>query len=347
MRALISTLLLVLSIKAGDLAFRPQVVSNELRGGYQVVIADMNHDGKPDILALASGMDDLVWFENPSWTRHVLATGLKRMINCVVIGDDVVVAYGFENEAYKSTGIVAVLHRGPNFGQPWTVTEIDKLPTSHRLRVAEIGGQKVVVNAPLTGIAAAAPDYKDKAPLVFYRPGVWKRETIPSENFGVQHGIFIDGNSILTASFAGIHRFVPKKDGWKRVEISKGDPSPCPKCGASDVAVAKDGRLVSIEPWHGNQVVVYFEGKRVVIENSLVDAHSIATADLDGDGTDDIIVAQRGAPGRVIVYKGKDRIVIDEGITAASCVPSDLNADGKIDLVCIGSGSHNLKIYWK
>src|SRR5437868_1574040 len=102
MRALISTLLLVLSVKAGDLAFRPQVVSNDLRGGYQVVIADMNHDGKPDILALASGMDDLVWFENPSWTRHVLATGLKRMINCVVIGDEVVVAYGFENEAYKS-----------------------------------------------------------------------------------------------------------------------------------------------------------------------------------------------------------------------------------------------------
>ena len=52
------------------------------RGGYQVAIADLKKDGRPDIIALASGMDELVWFENPKWERHVIVRGQKRMINC-------------------------------------------------------------------------------------------------------------------------------------------------------------------------------------------------------------------------------------------------------------------------
>ena len=77
--------------------------------------------------------------------------------------------------------------------QPWTVTEIDRLTTSHRLRWADIdgSGKKVLVNAPLTGAKAEAPDYRDQTPLVFYRPGEWKRELISDENSGVVHGIYI------------------------------------------------------------------------------------------------------------------------------------------------------------
>jgi len=37
-----------------------------MRAGYHVAIVDLNHDGKPDILALASGGPDLVWHENPN-----------------------------------------------------------------------------------------------------------------------------------------------------------------------------------------------------------------------------------------------------------------------------------------
>jgi FG-GAP repeat. len=47
------------------------------RGGYQVVIADLNKDGKPDIIALASGLPELLWYENPFWQKHVLATGVR------------------------------------------------------------------------------------------------------------------------------------------------------------------------------------------------------------------------------------------------------------------------------
>jgi hypothetical protein len=46
-----------------------------------VVACDLNHDGKPDLIALASNMTDLVWFENPGWQRYAITTNLSRMIN--------------------------------------------------------------------------------------------------------------------------------------------------------------------------------------------------------------------------------------------------------------------------
>src|ERR1700733_9020906 len=58
---------------AGSTEFVAHEISTGLRGGYQVVIADLNKDGKPDIIAVAQGLPELLWFENPGWQRHVLA----------------------------------------------------------------------------------------------------------------------------------------------------------------------------------------------------------------------------------------------------------------------------------
>ena len=65
------------------------------------------------------------------------------------------------------------------------------MTTSHRLRWADIDGsrKKVLINAPLSGAAAVAPDYRDHVPLVYYRPGEWKRVLIGEETEGVMHGI--------------------------------------------------------------------------------------------------------------------------------------------------------------
>jgi len=352
--------------------FAEHTVATGLKGGYQVVAVDMNHDGKPDLIALASGMTELVWFENPGWERHVIASNLSGMINMAAWdfdGDgipEIVLASGFSMEAKKSAGIVSVLHHQGDPRQPWSIREIDRLPTSHRLRWADIdgSGHKVLVNQPLTGAQVERPEDHAHTPLVFYRPGEWKREQIADQDEGVVHCIYVvdwDGDGrdeILTASFVGIHLYKAGKDGrWSRTEITKGDPAPWPKSGSSDVAVGqldKQRYLAAIEPWHGNQVAIYRENagqwQRHVIDDSLRDGHTILTADLNGDGSDEVIAGYRGKGVNVYYAQGAQgerwsKQVLDDSISAAACAVADLNGDGRPDIACIGSATANLKWY--
>lgn len=350
--------------------FLEHTIATHLAGGYQVVVSDLNQDGKPDLIALASGMPELVWFENPGWQRHVIASNFSQMINCVVLNSatrpTIVLASGFSNEAKRSLGNVWVLEPDGDVLRPWKAREIDRLPTSHRLRLADIdgSGNPVVINAPLTDGRANAPEYRSQTPLVYYRPGQWQRTLISDQNQGILHGICVtdwDGDhrdQILTASFGGIQRYKLQSDGrWTRTEMARGAPSPWPKCGASDVAVGRLGSrrfLGSIEPWHGNQVAVYTEQQgqwvRQVIDDTFQDGHALATADLKGDGRDEIIAGYRGRGGGLVYYAAEDdqglrwkRYDIKiGGVAAASCAVVDLNGDGKLDIVCIGSATANL-----
>lgn len=371
MRLLVAALLSSLVSFAGPTSFRPHTIASDLKGGYQVVAFDVNRDGRMDLIALASGMTDLVWFEAPAWTRHVLARDLKRMINLAACPemDEIVVAHEFANVPKNSIGIVSVLTPGTDRTQPWRVREIDRLTTSHRLRCAHLDGSSkvVVVNAPLAGAKADAPDYRDHVALTYYKPGEWKRITINEANEGVVHGIYITPWSdkreeILTASFLGLHRHRLEKNGnWTRVELSRGSPSPWPASGSSDVTVGKLGKnrrfLASIEPWHGNEVAVYRGTKdtwtRTVIDSSLNDGHTIYTGDFDGDGRDEIVAGYRRTPYGVNLYQAEDpsgtswkKTVIDQGgVAAAACALADLNGDKRLDVACIGSATTNLVWY--
>src|SRR5678815_2557495 len=152
----------------GATGFAPHEIGTALRGGYQVVIADLNKDGKPDIIALASGIPELVWYENPGWERHVLAAGQSQMINAAaydIDGDgipELALAQGFTTTTKTSTGILSILTHGADPAAPWTSKEIDRIPTAHRLRWidADGSGKKMLVMAPLIGMDSAAPDYK-------------------------------------------------------------------------------------------------------------------------------------------------------------------------------------------
>ena len=360
-------------LETAPTSFREHTIATDLTGGYQVVVSDVNDDGKPDLIALASGLTELVWFENPGWQRHVIVSGISRPINCTawdIDGDgipEIALAYEFSNEPARSIGIVSILEHQTDLLKPWQMTEIDRLSTSHRLRWVNIGkGKRVLINAPLAGASAKPPDYKVAVPLVFYQPGVWKRELISDELQGVLHGILpvhwssSDREDILTASFLGIDLFTLEKDNrWRRTRLTTGSTDPWPKSGSSEIAVGHLGKerfFCSIEPWHGNQVVVYRQkGKtwqRETIDTSLNDGHVLLTADLNQDGRDEIIAGYRGQGRSVYVYSAQDdgrqwvrQKLDDGGISAAGCAVADLNGDGKLDIACIGSVTGNLKWY--
>src|SRR5580700_4177853 len=163
-------------MSAAPVEFREHVIATDLNGGYQVVACDVNHDGKLDLIALASGMTELIWFENPTWERHVIARDLHGMINLAawdMDGDgipEIVLAHGFAMHAKQRAGIISVFKHNGDPRNLWSIREIDRLPASHRLRWADIDGdgKKVLVNAPLTAADVSAPEDRAHVPLVFY-----------------------------------------------------------------------------------------------------------------------------------------------------------------------------------
>lgn len=348
-------------------SFRSHTIAGDVKGAYQVLVFDVNRDGRPDLVALGNATSDLLWFENPGWERHVIASGLNFPINVDGFYEQdsgapvLLLGHQFSMEPSKSVGVVSVLRPKGDPRQPWSIEEIDRLPTTHRIRFADLygSGRRVAVNAPLAGAQTKSPDYKGKVPLVLYRPGEWKRELI-AELEGVLHGLAVadwDGDGrdeIFTASFLGLDVFEPAAGGrWQRTHIARGNPDPWPKSGSSDVAPGRLGRrrfLTALEPWHGNQVVVYREAQgrweRLVIDDSFATGHALAAADVNGDGRDEIIAGYRDKGGRTYIYFAEDaegsrwrRELLDAEMPAAACVAADLNGDGRLDLACAGGAS--------
>jgi hypothetical protein len=353
--------------------FREQVVSQSLKMGYQLISVDLNGDGKKDLLAVDERATELAWFENPTWERHVLATNVPRPLNAAcwdIDGDgipEVILAYRFETRPEDSVGNVVLLTHGKDVRQPWTPKEIDRVPTAHRVRWIdpEGTGKKVLVLGPMVG-KRFPPVEGDPVPIYLYRPGQWQRETISEVPRGVLHAInpvSWDGTErqqLLTASYAGLHRLEYTRGQWIATHISRGNPQPWPLCGSSEVRVGHVGSrriLAAIEPWHGNQVVVYVpeadQWKRIVLEDRMENGHGLAVGDLDGDGRDEIVSGFRGKGYQLSIYQATDstgerwrKTVLDDGgIAAADCVIEDFTGDGKPDIACIGASTGNVKLY--
>ena len=174
-------------------------------------------------------------------------------------------------------------------------------------------------------------------------------------------------DQILVASFEGIglYRATGTGDGmtFEKELLSTGhDSEPAPRLGASDVGVGtSNGERIfaSVEPWHGNEVVVYTEGEgswqRRVIFDGIGSGHEIAVLDLNGDGYADVIandnsrVSERnpnGTPGVHVFFSPADPATgewiytkIESEAAMNSCVGGDMNEDGRPDIVCVGAGS--------
>lgn len=367
------------STPAQQVQFREHIIEPHIPDGYAVLVTDINRDGRPDVIGLTQRLHELAWYENPTWERHVLIDGMNALVNMAaedIDGDgfpELAVASEFSMVASKSEGLVWLLHHQGDPRRLWKATKIDALTTGHHLAWADVDGDgiKELVNAPLIGPKALAPRYEDRVPLVAYRTDDWKRRVIDDQLTGVLHRVRVvrwNGSKreqLLTAGFDGItlHQALGSGNSirWKNELLARGHEGARPRAGTSDVRLGRlrEARfLAAVEPWHGNEVVVYTEDSahrwhRQVIFSELAEGHEVVVGDFNGDGLDDIAAADRGKDASVHVFYAQDdrasrwvHQVIDRGGMAGSgCVAADINSDGRPDIVCIGSSTANIKWY--
>lgn len=389
---------------AGSFHYRPQTVDPGIKVGYGVCVADVNGDNKPDIAV--ADTDRIVWYENPGtpgadWKRRIIHEGeIKPNTDNVTIaaadidGDgkiDFAVGAGWRPFNATEESPIVWFSRAESLDSQWNMHPIASEPSVHRIRFVDLDGdgKPSLVVAPLMGRGSTAKgffnDGKPVRVLAFKPPadpikGPWQADVL-NDSLHVVHGICAipavgrKGSDLLTASFEGVNRLSRDAAGhWSKKPIGEGNQSNLLSSrGSSEVRYGKlrsNPYIATIEPWHGNQVVVYVPDadekkpwERKVVDSRLRWGHALWCADLDGDGEDELIVGVRDDPLRgdefkdprgVRIYKSRDghwgtseRMLVDPGnVAVEDLAVADLDGDGRPDIIAVGRQSGNLKIYW-
>ncbi|HET7545703.1 MAG TPA: VCBS repeat-containing protein [Polyangiaceae bacterium] len=351
--------------------------------GYAVVAADIDRDGLQDVVALSSGSAGLVWFKNPSWTKYTITTTAKQLIFMTpydVDGDgDVDLAFvsDFDMNDTNSGGTIswAEAPGDATKSQEWALHAIDAIPTSHRLRWADIDGdgKKELIVLPLFGKGSSGTAHAGAVQLKAYfipadpKAGTWTSKVLDDQNLEVAHGLEVvdwDGDKaddLLTAANDGVELFHPAH-GAGPVHLGAGKDGQAPNKGSSEVALGRLGAarfFATIEPWHGTDAVIYTPGStdselwnRKVLGSPFEHGHGLAAGDFNGDGFDEVVGG--GGQGKLAQYIFRyvpssgawDQIELDIGGVAVSGIDvKDIDGDGALDIVSIG-GSPTNNVVW-
>ena len=348
---------------------------------YAVALADVNGDGQDDIVAVNE--NQVIWYENPGWEKHVILENQTELDNVCIAPHDIdgdgQIDFAL-GAGWTSTGTIQWIRRGENPDDKWRVHSIGVEPWTHRMSWADVleTGKPQLVVSPLN--ATQGPGVRLLAFEVPQNPATdpWPSTVIDdalNRMHNHWHVEFGEDRQLITvtASQQGLHAFWRDDGAFQSRRIGSGMPGATPETsGAGEVKIGRlaNGRpfMATIEPMHGTAVAVYTapdplpEGRladRHVIDDTLKGGHAVWTADLDGDGGDEIVIGHREVgdgevqgPG-VYVYKAADatgakwtKHVLDNGgMACEDLLCGDLNADGRPDIIAGGRATRNVKLY--
>jgi hypothetical protein len=375
------------SSAAEPLTFESQTLPIELSVGYAVRVLDVNGDEKLDIAIVDSKR--IVWLEAPDWTTHVIyeTPDAKNDNVCFAPHDinedgliDFAIGSDWQPNNTTSGGKIGWLE---NLGEgKWTYHAIAEEPTTHRMQwFARPNGKKAaLIVAPLKGRGTTGPTFDQSGvsmleimPTVKDGEVTWEIEVMANQ-FPVMHNFrAVDMNDdgrfeLLLASFRGVMQFNFEPEDYL-VHLCSGQETAAPARGSSEVCMGRRSDrteyIATIEPWHGDKVVVYTPRTvnplwdRHVIDAELAWGHAIDAANLDADADEELVVGVRDNLSDdhrcgLRIYDPNDdspmkwpRTIVEPGaIAVEDLTTADLDRDGDIDIIAVGRATHNAKVYW-
>ena len=377
----------VIAAQPPTLRVRAQTIDSAIQIGYGLAIADVDGDGKDDVLL--ADAKQIVWYRAPKWDKFVMVENLTPRDNVCIAARDLngdgkaEVAVGAEwNPADTvNSGAVFFLEAPADRTQRWTAKKLPHEPTTHRMHwVRGLDRTYSLVVLPLHGRGNKNGAGDGVQVLSYEWP--WRETSRPvplisplpplhlTHNFDVVPAQGQGGTSIETLLLA-------TKEGVRSVDApaNRAVTQSVTAINAGEVrrgALPGGGRFITtIEPMHGNEVVVYrapatqfssgddWTRRRTVLDDKLVQGHGLATGDLLGTGSDQIVAGWRGGtPGAKVGIKlyvptdargetWKVHALVDDNQMACEDLKiADLNGDGRPDIIAAGRATKNVIIYW-
>jgi len=354
---------------------------DKIQIGYGVAVADVDGDKKPDILLVDK--NQVAWYHNPDWKKHVIAENLTKLDHvCIAAADidgdgkaEIAVGAGWNPGDTINSGAVFYLIPPADRGSRWEPVELPHEPTVHRMKWVRNGAGKYdLVVVPLHGRGNKNGQGEGVKILRYKVPanpkGTWQTETV-NQSLHMTHNF----DPVQWDSDPSMEMLIGSREGSFLYDPERGDA--LTKLGGNESGGAgeirlgkmKNGRrfFATVEPMHGTNLVVYFEPlgpqprewERHLLDSTLIDGHALACGDLLAQGNDQIVVGWRAmgktdAKVGIKLFQMKDgsgdkwdQTVIDNNEMACEdlCL-ADLNGDGKLDIIASGRGTKNVKIYF-
>jgi hypothetical protein len=354
-------------------AFEEVVIEPEIgKVCYAVTIADVDGDKKQDIVAVSESK--VLWYQNPTWKKHIIIDSQTPLDNVCIAPQDIdgdgKVDFAL-GAGWTKIGTIHWLQRNASLDQPWKVHMIGEERWTHRMRWADVlgTGRSQLVVSPLNATVGSGVRLTAFSIPEDPTSDRWETTVLNNELNRMHNHWHFDldqdgGVDTLTASQEGVNLIRRTKDGWQKTRLGTGIDADNPnQSGAGEVKTGKlaNGKMfiTSVEPMHGHSLAVYSPAKKLdqlwsrsVIADGFKRGHALWTADVDGDGDDEIIFGHSDTPETfgVIVYdwngkKWESHVIDEGGMACEDLVVEDVNGDGRPDIIAGGRATHNVKLY--
>lgn len=358
-----------------------EVEIDQIEIGYGLQLTDVDGDGRTDIIL--ADKSTIQWYQNPTWKKHVIATGLTKRDNVCISARDIdgdgkcEIAVGGQWNFRETIedGAVHYLIAPEDRTKPWTPVKLHHEPSVHRMHWVK-GPNKAftLLVKPLRGRGTVDGVGHGIKILEYFKPAnpkaAWGTMVVSnflhlSHNF---HPVNWDDDpeeEIIVAAKEGVWHHDRLNGRWYPTQLT-----------SNFAGEIRDGRLpngkrfiATVEPMHGTSAAVYVEPSEAthglgkwaqlsVLDDALKDGHAIATADYLGVGSDQIVVGWRamhpaGDPGIKLFTptekdgsKWRETVVSGKAVAVEDIKAADLDGDGKPDIVAAARQTKNLKIFF-